>query len=31
MNMEKIQQQIKEFSKQRDWDKHHNPKNLVML
>ncbi len=30
MNIEKIQQQIKEFSKQRDWDKHHNPKNLVM-
>ncbi len=30
MNIEKIKQQIKEFSQQRDWDKHHNPKNLVM-
>lgn len=30
MNMTKIQEIIKEFSKQRDWDKHHNPKNLAM-
>ncbi|RXJ84899.1 nucleotide pyrophosphohydrolase [Arcobacter sp. CECT 8985] len=30
MNIEKIYQDIKEFSKQRDWDKHHNPKNLAM-
>ncbi|PPK59003.1 nucleotide pyrophosphohydrolase [Malaciobacter marinus] len=30
MNMSKIQEIIKEFSKQRDWDKHHNPKNLAM-
>ncbi len=30
MNMQKIQNLIKEFSKQRDWDKFHNPKNLAM-
>lgn len=30
MNMQKIQAIIKEFSAQRDWDKHHNPKNLAM-
>lgn len=30
MNMQKIQTIIKEFSAQRDWDKHHNPKNLAM-
>ncbi|MFA7084266.1 MAG: nucleotide pyrophosphohydrolase [Arcobacteraceae bacterium] len=30
MNMEKIQTLIKKFSKERDWDKHHNPKNLAM-
>lgn len=30
MNMQKIQKIINEFSKQRDWDKHHNPKNLAM-
>lgn len=30
MNMDKIQKIIKDFSKQRDWDKFHNPKNLAM-
>ncbi|RXJ97654.1 nucleotide pyrophosphohydrolase [Arcobacter sp. CECT 8986] len=30
MNIEKIHEEIKKFSKQRDWDKHHNPKNLAM-
>lgn len=30
MDMQKIQTIIKEFSKQRDWDKFHNPKNLSM-
>ena len=30
MNMNKIEETIKEFSKQRDWDKFHNPKNLAM-
>ena len=30
MDIEKINQIIKEFSKQREWDKFHNPKNLVM-
>ncbi len=30
MKMTKIKEIIKEFSKQRDWDKHHNPKNLAM-
>lgn len=30
MNQEKIETIIKNFSKQRDWDKFHNPKNLSM-
>ncbi len=30
MDMQKIQSIIKDFSKQRDWDKFHNPKNLSM-
>lgn len=30
MDMDKIEKLIKEFSKQRDWDKFHNPKNLAM-
>jgi NTP pyrophosphatase (non-canonical NTP hydrolase) len=30
MDMERIKEIILEFSKQRDWDKFHNPKNLAM-
>src|SRR5690606_594293 len=30
MDMQKIQTVIQTFSKERDWDKHHNPKNLAM-
>ena len=30
MNIEKINKDIKQFSKDREWDKFHNPKNLVM-
>jgi NTP pyrophosphatase (non-canonical NTP hydrolase) len=30
MDMQKIQGLIKTFSKERNWDKHHNPKNLAM-
>jgi len=30
MDMDKIEKLIKDFSKQRDWDKFHNPKNLAM-
>ena len=30
MEMQKIQNLIKTFSKERNWDKHHNPKNLAM-
>ena len=30
MNMEKIEAIIKDFSKQRDWEEFHNPKNLSM-
>jgi NTP pyrophosphatase (non-canonical NTP hydrolase) len=30
MDMQKIQNLIKTFSAQRDWDKYHNPKNLAM-
>lgn len=30
MNLEKIQSIIKQFSDDRDWDKYHSPKNLVM-
>jgi len=30
MNMQKIQNIIKEFSKQRNWDQFHNPKNVAM-
>lgn len=30
MDLNNIQKIIKEFSKKRDWDKHHNPKNLAM-
>ena len=30
MNMEKIKKLIETFSKERDWDKFHNPKNLAM-
>lgn len=30
MDLEHIQSVIKNFSKQRDWDKFHNPKNLAM-
>lgn len=28
MDMQKIQTVIQTFSKERDWDKHHNPKIL---
>lgn len=30
MEMQKIQNLIKTFSQERNWDKHHNPKNLAM-
>lgn len=30
MDMQKIQNLIKTFSHERDWDRHHNPKNLAM-
>lgn len=30
MNMQNIQNIIKDFSKQRDWDQFHNPKNIAM-
>ena len=30
MDMDNIQQVIKKFSQERDWDKFHNPKNLAM-
>lgn len=30
MDIHKIQNIIKDFSKQRDWDQFHNPKNLAM-
>ena len=30
MNIEKIKQRIQKFSDDRDWNSHHNPKNLVM-
>lgn len=30
MDMQKIQNIIKEFSSKRDWDEFHNPKNLAM-
>lgn len=30
MNLEKITQRIQKFSDDRDWNSHHNPKNLVM-
>ena len=30
MDMPKIENIIKEFSKQRDWDQFHNPKNIAM-
>ena len=30
MNIEKLKNIIAEFAKERDWDKFHNPKNLVM-
>jgi len=30
MNVEKLKKIIGEFAKERDWDKFHNPKNLVM-
>merc|ERR1711879_1128006 len=30
MNIEKIEAIIKDFSKQRDWEEFHNPKNLSM-
>lgn len=30
MDMQKIQSLIKTFSRERNWDKHHNPKNLAM-
>lgn len=28
--MEKLKQRLAQFSKERDWEKFHNPKNLVM-
>ena len=30
MDLEKIKQRIQKFSDDRDWNSHHNPKNLVM-
>lgn len=30
MNLEKIKQRIQKFSDDRQWNSHHNPKNLVM-
>jgi NTP pyrophosphatase (non-canonical NTP hydrolase) len=30
MNIEQIKQRIQKFSDDRDWNSHHNPKNLVM-
>ncbi len=30
MNIEKIQQQLAAFAKERDWDQFHSPKNLSM-
>ena len=30
MDLQNIEQVIKDFSQQRDWDKFHNPKNLAM-
>jgi len=30
MDMNKIQNIIRKFSKQRDWDQFHNPKNIAM-
>ncbi|RXJ98269.1 nucleotide pyrophosphohydrolase [Arcobacter sp. CECT 8989] len=30
MNLDSIQNEIKSFSKKRDWDKFHSPKNLSM-
>lgn len=30
MNIEKIQQRLEKFSKIRDWEQFHNPKNLAM-
>lgn len=30
MNMQNIQNIIKDFSKQRNWDQFHNPKNIAM-
>lgn len=30
MDMQNIQNIIKDFSKQRDWDQFHNPKNIAM-
>ena len=30
MNMKNIENIIKNFSKERDWDRFHNPKNLAM-
>ncbi len=30
MNIEAIKQRIQKFSDDRDWNSHHNPKNLVM-
>jgi NTP pyrophosphatase (non-canonical NTP hydrolase) len=30
MNIEKIQQQLAVFAKERDWDQFHSPKNLSM-
>ncbi len=30
MDIERIKQRIQKFSDDRDWNSHHNPKNLVM-
>jgi NTP pyrophosphatase (non-canonical NTP hydrolase) len=30
MDMQKIQERIQKFSDDRNWNSHHNPKNLVM-
>ncbi|MFM8270353.1 MAG: nucleotide pyrophosphohydrolase [Pseudomonadota bacterium] len=30
MDIEKLQTKIREFVKERDWEKYHDPKNLVM-
>ena len=30
LDLEKIKSKLREFSKEREWDQYHSPKNLVM-